>query len=120
MAVQTDEVRDIIDFTPEGFLVTSIYLNMDSSEFPSEDLLETSFDSLMHEAESRRKDIEGDLSHDARESIRGDLAKTREFFANGVDRTDTNGLAIFSCSAGRWCICRTKFRPCLHFPITLT
>lgn len=98
MAVETHEVREIIDFAPEGFLVTSFYLNTDGGEFPSDDLLETSFDSLIHTAESRRKDIEDSLSHDGKESIRGDLAKIRDFFANDFDRTDTNGLAIFSCS----------------------
>jgi peptide subunit release factor 1 (eRF1) len=99
MVVSTEEIREIIDFAPEGFLITSFYVNTDGSEFQSETLLNTSFDSIVHTAESRRKDIEGDLSHDARESIRGDLAKIRDFFCNEFDRTDTNGLAIFSCSA---------------------
>jgi len=100
MAVRTtDEVRDIIDFSPEGFLVTTVYLNVDAAEFPSEDLLATSFDSLMHAAESQRKDAENDLSHEATESIRGDLAKIREFFDGDWNRQDTRGLAIFSCSA---------------------
>jgi peptide chain release factor subunit 1 len=99
MAVTTEEIRELIDFAPEGFLITSLYVNTDGAEFQSEMLLNTSFDSIMHTAESRRKDIEGDLSHDARESIRGDLAKVRDFFCNDFDRTDTNGLAMFSCAA---------------------
>lgn len=99
MAVETTEMREIIDFASDEFLVTSFYLDTDAGEFPSEDLLETSFDSLMHAAESRRKDIEGGLSHDSHESLRGDLAKIRDFFHEGFNRNDTNGLAIFSCSA---------------------
>lgn len=98
MAVQTDEVRELIDFAPEGFLVTSVYLNTDATEFVSDDLVDTSFDSLMHAAESRRKEIEDGLSHEGEESLRSDLAKIREFYAEKFDRTDTNGLAIFSCS----------------------
>lgn len=98
MAVQTEEVRDLAGFAPEGFLVTSFFLNVDAGEFPSDDLLRTSFDSTIHAAESARKGIEEDLSHEARESLRGDLARIREWFES-IDRTDTNGVAIFACSA---------------------
>jgi peptide chain release factor subunit 1 len=99
MAVETQEIRDIVGFAPEGFLITSFYVNTDGAEFTSEKLLNTSFDSVIHTAESRRKEIEDALSHEARESIRADLARIRDFFGNEFDRTDTNGLAIFSCSA---------------------
>jgi peptide subunit release factor 1 (eRF1) len=103
MAVQTEEVRDLVDFlAPEGFVVTSFYLDVNAGEFPSDDLLETSFDSTIHTAESVRKEIEETMSHDARESVRDDLAKIRDFM-KGLDRQDTNGIAIFSCSAhGLW------------------
>src|SRR5438270_10496469 len=99
MAVQTQEVSDIAGFqAPEGFVVTSFYLDVNAGDFPSDDLLETSFDSTIHAAESVRKEIETDMSHDARESIRSDLAKIRDFIKD-LDRQDTNGIAIFSCSA---------------------
>ena len=103
MAVETGEVQDLVDFqAPEGFVVTSFYLNVNAGEFPSQDLLDTSFDSTIHTAESIRKDIEGDMSHEARESVRDDLAKIRDFYGS-LDRQDTNGVAIFSCSAhGLW------------------
>ena len=99
MAVQTDQVRNLVDFAPEGFLVTSFYLNVDAGEFTSQDLLQTSFDSLIHDAESQRKEVEETLSHDAVESLRSDLDKIRHFFDEDFERQDTNGLAIFSCSA---------------------
>jgi peptide chain release factor subunit 1 len=103
MAVQTQEVADIAGFqAPEGFVVTSFYLDVNAEEFPSEDLLDTSFDSTIRAAESRRKEIEDSMSHDAKESIRTDLEKIRELFKD-LDRTDTNGVAIFSCAAeGLW------------------
>jgi hypothetical protein len=35
MTVQMDEeVRELVDFSPEEFLVTSFYLNVDTTEFP--------------------------------------------------------------------------------------
>jgi peptide chain release factor subunit 1 len=110
MAVQAqEEVRELVDFSPEGFLVTSFFLDVDATEFPSPDLLQSSFNSLIHDAESSRKDVEDGLSHEAAESLRGDLEKIREFFGDGdIDRQDTKGLAIFSCSAQNyWQVVRT-------------
>lgn len=98
MAVQTEEVRDLVDFAPEGFLVTSFYLDVDATEFPAPEHIEKSFDSLIHTAESKRKELEDALSHEAEQSLRGDLGKIREFM-DGFERHDTNGIAIFSCTA---------------------
>jgi peptide chain release factor subunit 1 len=99
MAVQVEEVRELVDFEPEGFLVTSFYLNVDAADFPSDDLLATSFESLIHMAEEQRKPIEESLSHDATESLRNDLGKIRDWFHSGIDRQDTKSVGIFSCSA---------------------
>lgn len=100
MSVQIDEdVREFVDFSPENVLVTSFYVNLDATEFPDSEHVLKSFDSLMHEAESKRKDIEDALSHEARESIRTDLAKLRDYISDGFDRANTNGLVVFSCSA---------------------
>jgi len=100
MTVQTqEEVREIVNFSPDGLVVTSFYLNVDATEFPSDAALQTSLDSLMHTAESRRKDMEEGLSREATESLRGDLIALREFFSDDLQREDTKGIAIFSCSA---------------------
>ncbi|HEX6507112.1 MAG TPA: Vms1/Ankzf1 family peptidyl-tRNA hydrolase [Chloroflexota bacterium] len=100
MSVQTEqEVRRLVDFAPEDVPVTSLYLNVDAAEFPDSNHIEKSFDSVIHAAESRRKEIERGLSHEAEESIREDLARIREFVTGDFNRKDTNGLAIFSCSA---------------------
>lgn len=108
MAVQTDEVRDLAGFeAPEGFLTTSFYLDINADEFSSPESIEKSFDSLIHTAESERKEFEEDLSHDSRESVRGDLAHLREFMKD-FKRKDTNGLAVFSCTAqGLWAVYET-------------
>jgi peptide chain release factor subunit 1 len=100
MAVKTEEVRDLAGFqAPEGFLVTSFYLNANAEEFPAPEHVMKAFDSLIHEAEDKRKEIEDGLSHDAEQSLRGDLAKLRDWIKNW-DRQDANGVAVFSCSAG--------------------
>lgn len=102
MAVQTEDVRDLVDFAPKDCLVTSFYLDVDAGKLPSDDLLETAFDSAIHDAESKRKEIEESLSHDAMQSIRKDLEKIREFFSDGFDHRDTSGVAIFSCSGAEF------------------
>jgi peptide subunit release factor 1 (eRF1) len=102
MAVQAqEEVRQVADFTaPEGFLVTSICLNIDAEAFPSPEQVLSNVNSVLHEAESKRKEIEETLSHDSAESLRGDLERFRELFGDGrFDREDTRGIAFFSCSA---------------------
>lgn len=99
MAVKTDEVRDLAGFeAPEGFLVTSFYLDVNAAEFPAADHVEKAFDSLIHTAEDQRKEFEESLSHEARESVRGDLARLREWIKDW-DRQDANAVAVFSCSA---------------------
>jgi len=99
MAVETGEVRELVDFAPEDFLVTSFYLNVDAREFPSPQHVEKSLDSLLHAANIEREQVEKDLSHKASESLRADLDKIERFVKEKFRRTDTNGLAIFSCSA---------------------
>jgi peptide chain release factor subunit 1 len=98
MAVQTDEVREIVDFSPEGFYVTSFYLDVNAAEFPDPDNIVKSMNSLVHQADTDRKEIKADLSHEAAESLRKDLEKIQEFIQNDFQREDTNGVAVFSCS----------------------
>ena len=99
MSVETGEVRELVDFAPEDFLVTSFYLNVDAREFPSPQHVEKALDSLLHTANIEREQVEKDLSHDPSESLRADLQKIERFVKEEFRRTDTNGLAIFSCSA---------------------
>jgi peptide chain release factor subunit 1 len=99
MAVKTDEVRDLAGFqAPQGFLVTTFYLDVNADEFPAPEHVMKAFDSLIHSAEDQRKEIEDSLSHDAQESLRGDLAHLRDWIKNW-DRQDANGVAVFSCTA---------------------
>jgi peptide chain release factor subunit 1 len=99
MAVETGGVQELVDFAPEDFLVTSFYLDVDAREFPSPQHVEKALDSLLHAANIEREQVEKDLSHEASESLRADLHKIERFVKKEFRRTDTNGLAIFSCSA---------------------
>lgn len=103
MAIKTDEVRDLAGFeAPEGTLVTSFYLDVNADEFPAPEHIMKAFDSLIHQAEDQRKEIEEGLSHDAEESLRGDLSGLREWIKDW-DRQDASGVAVFSCTAaGLW------------------
>ena len=98
MAVETQEVRELIDFAPEGFLVTSFYLNVDAREFPSPDHIATSLDSVIHGAQIERDEVARNLEHDASESLRTDLEKIEDYIKEEFERQDTNGVGIFSCA----------------------
>ncbi|MBV9280989.1 MAG: hypothetical protein JOZ41_12985 [Chloroflexi bacterium] len=98
MAVQQEEVRDIVDFAPEGFIVTSFYLNVDATEFPDPDHIAKSLDSTLSTARSDFEQIKEGLSHESAESLRTDLEKIEAFVSDEFQREDVNGLAIFSCS----------------------
>lgn len=99
MAVQTEEVRDLAGFAPEGFLVTSFYLDVAADEFPSPESIASSFDSLRHQADMDREKVEQTLSHEAMQSLRDDMEKIEHFIKHDFNRVDTNGVAIFSCAA---------------------
>ena len=99
MAVQTRALHDLVGFAPDGFLVTSFYLDVDAEEFPGPDSIRTSLDSAMHRAEEELEQLKKHLPHDAAESLRHDLHKVRRFVQDEFRRDGTNGLAIFSCSA---------------------
>ncbi len=99
MAVQTEEARDLAGFVPEGFLVTSFYLDVDADEFPAPESILHSFDSLRHEADMKREKVEETLSHDAMQSLRDDMEKIGHYITRDFKRVDTNGVAIFSCAA---------------------
>lgn len=98
MAVQTEEVRDLAGFAPEGFLVTSFYLDVDADEFPAPESISHSFDSLHHTADMKLEKIDHTISHDAMESLRADLDKIEQYVKRDFKRVDTNGVAIFSCA----------------------
>ncbi|MGI8826632.1 MAG: Vms1/Ankzf1 family peptidyl-tRNA hydrolase [Chloroflexota bacterium] len=99
MSIQAEEVRDIVDFAPQDFLVTSFYLDVNAAEFPDPDHVQKSLDSLLHTAREQRDEMAATLSHGASESLRQDLDAIEHWVQEGFDRQDTNGLAIFSCSA---------------------
>ncbi|HZU12233.1 MAG TPA: Vms1/Ankzf1 family peptidyl-tRNA hydrolase [Chloroflexota bacterium] len=121
MAVETQDVRELVDFAPEGYLVTSFYLDVNADEFPAPEHVQKSLDSAMHHADEVRHRIESHLDHEATESIRGDLQKIQQFFdieSGPFKREDTNGVAIFSCSAqGFWEVYQTptRLRSQVHF-----
>src|SRR5947209_8482743 len=99
MAVDAEEVRELVDFVPEDYLITSFYLDVNAKDFPDSDHVHKSVDSLLHAANEEREKVEEGLPHDASESVRADLARIEEWIKHDFQREDTNGLAIFSCSA---------------------
>lgn len=107
MGVPTHELRTLVNFVSDGYLVTSFYLDVNADEFPAPESIRQSADSALHSASEEFKERKKDLNHTAAESLRHDLHKIEHFVKAEFQRDGANGLAIFSCSAREfWQVCR--------------
>jgi peptide subunit release factor 1 (eRF1) len=100
--MQTNElnrskIRELADIRPEGAKVLSLYLNLDPTEFASNQARTTEMSSLLDEADRRLRNGNS-LSHEEKVHLREDVERVRQFF-NSLDFSakGAHGLAIF-CS----------------------
>src|SRR5436305_15338722 len=78
-----------------GACVLSLFLNLDPSEFATPPARETEIRSLIDQAERSLRDADS-LSHDAREALKRDIARARDYLS-GADFSGAHGLALY-CS----------------------
>src|SRR5450759_2960213 len=97
MGVPTHELRTLVDFVSDGYLVTSFYLDVNADEFPAPESIRQSADSALHSASEEFKERKKDLNHTAAESLRHDLHKIGHFVKAEDQRDGVKGLAILSC-----------------------
>ncbi len=95
MAALTEDVlRRLAAFKGEGAKVVSLYLDVDGRRFVRPKDYELHLDALLKEAAERSN------SHRAAED---DLVRVTSHVKAGLDRSNTRGLAIFSCAEhGLW------------------
>src|SRR5436190_10832510 len=99
--MQTNELNreklpELARFRPgDGAGVLSLFLNLDPSEFATPPAGETGIRSLIDGAERSLRDA-GRLSHAAREGLKRDIARAREYLS-AADFSGAHGLALF-CS----------------------
>ncbi len=88
--ITEDTIRDLAAFKSEGVPVTSCYLDVDGRRLRSHSDVEHELDVLLRNART---------SANGTASVHDDLARIESFVRGGFDRSNTRGLAIFSCSA---------------------
>lgn len=87
-------LRELAAFRAGGGCAISLYVDLDPSIAPTAGDVDSRFNALLNEAEKvAGRDA---ISHDAREALKGDLARLRRFFDVEFDRDGVHGLAVFT------------------------
>ncbi|MFL5883685.1 MAG: Vms1/Ankzf1 family peptidyl-tRNA hydrolase [Thermoleophilaceae bacterium] len=90
-----EKLRELAETRPgNGTSVLSLFLNLDPSEFATPPARETEIRSLIDDAERSLRDAD-ELSHEAREGLKQDIARARDYLSS-ADFSGAHGLAIFS------------------------
>jgi peptide chain release factor subunit 1 len=91
-----DLLRNLAGFRAGKGRVVSLYLNLDPSLAPTQPSVATRVNSLLDEAGKQEKQLERELPHDERLSLRADFARIERWFADEFDRDGAHGVAVFS------------------------
>lgn len=91
MAVITEgAIRELAGFKGEEAPVTTCYLDVDGRRYLRHQDYELELDRLLRDARPKANGTR---------SVHADLRRIEEFVKQGIDRSRTRGLAIFSCTA---------------------
>src|SRR5215207_2429742 len=87
-------LRELAGFRAAAGCAISLYVDLDPSVAPTAGDVDSRFNALLNEAEKTTgRDAR---SHDARETLKADLARIRRFFDSEFDRDGVHGLALFA------------------------
>src|SRR3954468_15479224 len=93
-----EKLRELAQLRPaNGAGVLSLFLNLDPSEFATPPARETEIRSLIDYAETSLRDA-ANLSHEARESLKKDISRSRQYLA-AADFSCAHGLAVYCSGA---------------------
>lgn len=96
-------LRELAVFRAEQGCAVSLYLDLDPSVTPTAGDVDTRLHSLLGTAERSDGVTREELSHEAREALKGDLQRLRDYVENEFDRAGVHGLAVFAAGAdGSW------------------
>lgn len=97
-AARRDTVRRLATFRGDP-VVSSVYLDVDGAHRPVTATYEDAFERLTDELRRRaRTRGEPRVVH----SVDGDIERMRAWLGEGIDRTVTRGVALFSCHEKGW------------------
>lgn len=93
-----EHLRELAAFRAEKGSALSLYVNLDPSEVPTPQDVQTRVNSLLGEAERIQEERKALQSHDQRTAARADLERIRAWFDDGFQRDGMRGLAVFADS----------------------
>jgi peptide subunit release factor 1 (eRF1) len=97
--ITRDRLRRLAEADVGGAKVLSLFLNLDPREFATPPARSTEVRSLLDRAGRLVRDEAEALTHEQKESLKGDLDRVASELGNGAGTKGAHGLAIFSCSA---------------------
>ena len=98
-----ETLRELAAFRAEHGCAVSLYLDLDPSVTPTPGAADTRLHSLLGTAERSDAAASEGLSHQAREALKADIERLRDYVENEFDRAGVHGLALFAAGAdGSW------------------
>jgi peptide chain release factor subunit 1 len=97
--ITRERLRRLAEADVGGAKVLSLFLNLDPREFATPPARSTEIRSLLDRAGRLVRDEAESLSHEQKESLKGDLDRVATELGNGAATKGAHGLAIFSCTA---------------------
>jgi peptide chain release factor subunit 1 len=91
-----EQLRELAGFRAQQGCAVSVYVNLDPSEAPTPQAVDSRVNSLLDRAERELDERKGDLGRPEREALKGDLQRIRAWFQDGFDRAGARGLAVFA------------------------
>jgi peptide chain release factor subunit 1 len=97
--ITRDRLRRLAEARVGGAKVLSLFLNLDPREFATPPARSTEVRSLLDRAGRLVRDESEQLTHEQKESLKGDLDRVAAELGNGAGTKGAHGLAVFSCTA---------------------
>ena len=93
--VTWEGLRELATFRAENGCAISLYLDLDPSESPTPDVVQSRVNALLDEVVRSDTANRADLTHEQRQGLRDDVARLREFFESDFSREGSHGYAVY-------------------------
>jgi peptide chain release factor subunit 1 len=101
--VTWEVLRNLAAFRAERGRAISLYLDLDPSESPTAEAVDTRSNALLDAVSRWESANQSELTREQKEGVRADLERLRAFFEDEFSREGSHGLAIFCDSLdGAW------------------
>jgi peptide chain release factor subunit 1 len=93
--VTWEGLRDLATFRASNGCAISVYLDLDPSDSPTPEAIDTRINALLDEIERSEAAHRAELTHEQKQGLRHDAARLREFFDQEFSREGAHGYAVF-------------------------